>query len=390
MRRILVCLGITFVMATAAPAWSDAAVDASFVNVSDGQVVAESVSLQAKGSSPAGVAKVVMTIDGVTVASVAPSSKKTEVPISFGWNTRTAPSGGVSRNGRYTVVVQAVDKDGSSDSAKVGVVVDNTPVQPSGLQASISHDQIKVSWSRNPEPDITGYVLERDSGGGFAKLAETDGTSFVDWAEPGHHTYRVIALRSGASGNKASSPSAPVSITVDDEPAPSASPGGTGGYDRTPGTTPTGGTTGGFPKRSATTARGNSGSGNKLSVGVDGFAAAGLPSGVALPGTTGLPSLPSAPAADDALGWGTYEEELPYDLPRGGVPLSAQVQNVAARAPFRVIPPDGMRWLAAGMWLLVAAALSAFAASRMEPEAPESSRGPTKDETNRGTRARLA
>jgi hypothetical protein len=56
--------------------------------------------------------------------------------------------------------------------------------------------------------------------------------------------------------------------------------------------------------------------------------------------------------------WGSFEENLPYNL-EGGFEVEEALgspRRVAALSPYRAIPPDGLRWVAAGLWLIVTAA----------------------------------
>jgi len=80
-------------------------------------------------------------------------------------------------------------------------------------------------------------------------------------------------------------------------------------------------------------------------------------------GSSSAPSIPGATLED-----GTFEEVLPYALENSDGTLVNDPGN-----PFRpafvngltIIPPDALRWVAAGLWLIVTAALLKFLERRV-------------------------
>jgi hypothetical protein len=356
-------------------------VSVSLGGVGDGQIVDGTIGLRGSASASTGVDSIELSIDGVVVASARPSGIRTDTDLPYTWDTAiSTASGALAANGSYTVRVSASANGGGSDSATASVRVDNPASTPTGVATSASGGTVTVSWNSNPEPDITGYRVERDGGGGYSSVGEVNGTVFSEDVSPGNYTYRVTALRASPSqGQRASAPSGGAAVAI---AAPASSGSGSGS---------TGGGSGGHGNGSGS-GSGNGGGGNGMNFGFgnstvkggnsakahlgfrsDPYSARGrsigsqgLPfsGGLSLGFPGGLGGLPPMPVTEPE--WGTYQEELPYDLPSGGVPLSAEAQNIAARSSsWTVIPPDGLRWVAAGLLFLVTAAICRFGAVKL-------------------------
>ena len=383
MKRLLTLAATLSLMVLLVPtAHAQAAISVSITGIASGSTVEGTVYVGARASSTEGVNSLQILINGVTVASTSPSGIRQNAEVGYNWNTaQSVNGGGLAQNGTYTVRVVGVSNGGARDEAAATINVNNPASTPSGVNASTSGTTSSVSWNPNPEPDILRYRVERDSGSGFNTVAETEGTSFSEELSPGTHTYRVTAIRfSPAGGSRASAPSSAASVSVD-APAGSGSSGGsyTGGSGGN-----TSGGNGGVANPfgpGATVKKGGfvnpfGGSGGIVTkkkgafyIGGKRIAIGGLPTGfLRLPGMGGgLPQLPQG----EGVKWGSYEAELPYDVPSGSGPLGSEVTNIAARSPWRVIPPDGLRWLAAGLLAIVAAALAHFLAGRIEDEPSE-------------------
>ena len=84
---------------------------------------------------------------------------------------------------------------------------------------------------------------------------------------------------------------------------------------------------------------------------------------ISLPGSIGLPNLPGA---GDSFEWGTYKERLPYSLPQGGIPLDVASPRLAALSTTKVIPLDALRWVGAGVLMIVLAMFLQFFGWRSE------------------------
>lgn len=102
------------------------------------------------------------------------------------------------------------------------------------LVADVSPDGVRLTWNRAPEPDISGYRVERtDAAGKTSQLADLDqgATNLADGAAPGAYTYRVVTIRpSGRSGTHETSATVDVSVP-EPEPTPPPASGGNGGGD---------------------------------------------------------------------------------------------------------------------------------------------------------------
>lgn len=382
MKRLLTIGAVVAVLAVIAPpAQAQAGISVSMSGIAGGSTVEGTVYIGARASSTEGVDSLQIAINGVTVASTSPSGIRQNAETGYNWDTsHVINSSRLSQNGTYTVRVLGVSNGGARDEATATIYVNNPASTPSGVTASTSGTTSSVSWNANPEPDILRYRVERDSGSGFNTVSETQNTSFAEELSPGTHTYRVTAIRfSPSGGSRASAPSGGASVSID---APASSGGG--GGSSSGGGSGSGNTSGGSggvsnPFGPGTTVKKGGwvnpfgGSGGIVTkkkgafyIGGKRIAISGLPTGfLRLPGMGGgLPQLPQG----EGVKWGKYDELLPYDVPNGGAPLATEGMNIAARSPWRVIPPDGLRWLAAGILAIVAAALARFLAGRIEDD----------------------
>jgi flagellar hook assembly protein FlgD len=125
-----------------------------------------------------------------------------------------------------TLVLEAEDTTGNVARVSVTVLVDHVaPAAPQGLVATVTGDDVELTWQPNGEPDLLGYVLVRDgtpvltsgsAGGADLRELAVPGTSFLDVDRPdGTYSYQVVAL--DAAGN-ASSPSPPATALVETGP----------------------------------------------------------------------------------------------------------------------------------------------------------------------------
>ena len=380
MKRLLtIAATIAVLSILVPPAHAQAGISVSVTGVASGSTVEGVVYVGGKASSAEGVDNLQVLINGTTVASTSPSGIRQNADTGYNWDTRQSiSSSSLSQNGTYTIRVIGTSNGGARDEASATINVNNPASTPSGVTASTSGTTSSVSWNPNPEPDILRYRVERDSGSGFNTVTETEGTSFAEELSPGTHTYRVTAIRfSPAGGSRASAPSTGATVSIE---APASSGGDGGSYTGGSGSNTSGGN-GGVANPfgpGATVKKGGfvnpfGGSGGIVTkkkgafyIGGKRIALSGLPTGfLRLPGMGGgLPQLPQG----EGVKWGSYDAELPYDVPSGGAPLGSEATNIAARSPWRVIPPDGLRWLAAGLLAIVAAAMAHFLAGRIEDD----------------------
>lgn len=345
MKRLVLSACIVVLSVTAASAAPAGAVRVKLTGIERGAIIEGGVSFQAEAASPAGIKKLQIAIDDAVVASVEPSNLRQEVELPYDWATMfRRDSTELAPNGGYTIKAIAVANGDAVEEVLAKVIVDNPASIPTGLTATPGSEQVALRWDPNPEPDILGYQVERLDAGSFAIVGETTGTSFVDAVDPGDHSYRIVAVRNSAarSTGRPSLPTSEVTVSV-----AAASKDAKGNPRFGVGPAPAG-----DPARDF----GDVGGGS--------FAARGLPSGAALPGSVGLPSIPNAPGASDPR-WGAYDETLPYDIPDGGIPLSASSDREMGQT-WTLLPADGLRWVAMGCFLLAIAALLRLVARRLE------------------------
>lgn len=356
MKKTFLGLTAMFVVVFAAPAIAQTGATARVTNPSDGAVLSGSISVGGSGSATAGVKSVKLFVDNALVASTEPSNLRQNADVGYSWNTASGSGGGISRNGWYQVRVEVSANGGATDSSKINVMVDNAPQAPANFDGYVQDQTIELSWSPNPEPDITGYRVEVADAGVWRVASEVATTSYTATLQPGTYQFRVSALRSSpvSANGHASAPSAATTLTIQ---APASSGGGSGLVN---------GGRGG---------RGAVGGGDRRIYGRDGSAstrdvkdtarafAGGISFGsISLPGQAGLPSLPGTQPFE----WGTYKERLPYSLPEGGVPLDAAPARLAAMSTTRIIPMDALRWVGAGTLMLVVALMLQFVGWRAE------------------------
>lgn len=345
MRRAMVVAFACLVMAPAAAfAAPGDTVTIEVRGIQRGAVVEGTVPFEVEAASAAGIRRLEVSVGDTTVANVQPENLRQRVSARYEWaTTMIAGSSELAPNGEYVVRARAVANGGASKDVSLRVLVDNPAGVPTGLNVSTSSGSVLLEWAPNPEPDILGYEVQRGDGTTFAPVAHSEATAFEDPVEPGTYSYRVVAIRHSAarSTGRPSLPSGPVEVTLAAEAGAGDGPGRNAGAD-------------GVPSRERD-ARG-------FEVGDSGFAPRGLPGGVSLPGRVGAVGLPELP---EAVEWGTFDKKLPYDIPEGGIPLSASADE-AAGAPWDAIPPDAMRWIGAGALLLLIAAALLVTARRIE------------------------
>ena len=313
------------------------AVEVELKGVQGGSVVEGTLDLSATASSAAGIKRVQIAINDQVVQDAEPSGIKQSAELSYGWVTPLqVDSGALASNGEYEITALAVANGGADAIAKSKVIVDNPAATPTGVVATVNEDGVALSWEPNPEPDLLGYQIERRSEDVFEVLGHTTDTSVIDPVGAGTFAYRVTAIRSSAarSTGRPSTPSAEVVVSVAGEAAGASDAEGLQGADGL-----------------------RASRGFKVSAGA--LAPQGLPPGAALPGDVGLPDVPVA-----GVPWGTYESELPYDIPKGGIPLSAK--RATSDDSWTLIPADGLRWVGAGALLVALATLLRLFAQRLD------------------------
>ena len=133
---------------------------------------------------------------------------------------------GLPEDALYTLRLEAEDVRGNVAVVESAVTIDNLPpATPTGLAASVSVADATLTWVKNTEADLLGYLLYRDgrlvNAAGPAvgdlrdyalQFAATAAARYIDKALPdGTFRYTIAAI--DRAGN-VSGPSAPVTVTL--------------------------------------------------------------------------------------------------------------------------------------------------------------------------------
>ena len=114
--------------------------------------------------------------------------------------------------GRYTIV-WSVETSDPPDTTP--------PATPTGLTARVTDGDVELTWDANAEDDLAGYIVQRDSGGGFTDLGPAATATYIDPAVPsGPLAYRIVAI--DEVGNR-SAGSNVASVEIDGPPVSRAS-----------------------------------------------------------------------------------------------------------------------------------------------------------------------
>ncbi|MGH9164564.1 MAG: hypothetical protein ACRDZW_03485, partial [Acidimicrobiales bacterium] len=233
---------------------------AATVRMPDGRLKSISLSVTPAGGGAA--------VNGGPVAGNDAATKDVSFPV-------TLPL-----NGRYTARITATGNDSllnvgrdSTVSATRDFAVVAPPAAPRGVKTAVNADTraVTITWTKNTEPDLLFYLVQRSKGGGeFVLSARTEEATVVDPTPSeggGEYTYQVVAVRKGATDGEGvnSNPSSASPVTVPDPPAPpTTAPPPAAPGDTTPTTAATAGEappiTSGGPSTTVTTlAAGNPG-----------------------------------------------------------------------------------------------------------------------------------
>jgi hypothetical protein len=338
MKRLAATLGAAVILGLASAPAASAQEGDDFVKIelqspSEG-VYSGLVSLQGRASSAAGIKRAELFVDNYVVAVEEPNDYRRDVDLVFDWDSRFVPElDESSPNGRYEVGMRAVaNGERHSKEESIKITIDNSPETPTRFRADADGAAVSLSWVRNPEPDILYYLVQRNSGDGYVNIAKRKDPGFYEIADAGTHYYRVLAVRRSPviEGGQVSFPTRSLGIRVSSKAADDSGGGfGAGG------------------KRSAS----------------GGLAVGGLPD---LTLSSGLPVLPGAGASGpDRLG--DFSGKLPYGKMK--VPAKFRLVKGAEGAGrdrwWNVIPPDGLRWVAAGALLIVMSLQARLFAKRL-------------------------
>ena len=119
----------------------------------------------------------------------------------------TYTDGTVSAETRYTYRIKAISGARTSErSCWVHIDVPAAPVpdKPTGLEATVTHGQVTLTWDDPGDDSITGYVIlrrvrENNTGGDFSVLVADTGTAALTYTDAAvvagtTYTYRIKAI----------------------------------------------------------------------------------------------------------------------------------------------------------------------------------------------------
>lgn len=147
--------------------------------------------------------------------------------VAFSWT----PS--LPYNGNYLLTVRATGEDrpvetngAETSEASRAFAIEASPSVPKEVAVRADPDsrEVDVTWRVNPEPDILGYQVQRSvDESEWSVAGESQENFFRDTSsaqDGGLYSYRVVAIRSGASADSgvASAPSEAASTTVPSPP----------------------------------------------------------------------------------------------------------------------------------------------------------------------------
>ena len=107
----------------------------------------------------------------------------------------------------YTYRIKAINGAGTSERSRwshIDVLAAPVPDQPTGLEATATHDSVTLTWDDPGDDSITGYVIlrrvrENDTGGDFSVLVADTGSAATTYTDDtvaagATYTYRIKAI----------------------------------------------------------------------------------------------------------------------------------------------------------------------------------------------------
>ena len=113
----------------------------------------------------------------------------------------------VTASTTYTYRIKAINEHGTSERSRwvhIDTSAPPVPDKPTGLEATVSHGQVVLTWNDPQDDSITGYVILRrvrvdDQGGDFSELVANTGSAATTYtdnevAASTTYTYRIQAI----------------------------------------------------------------------------------------------------------------------------------------------------------------------------------------------------
>ena len=115
----------------------------------------------------------------------------------------------------YTYRIKAINEHGVSERSRwfhIDTPAAPVPDQPTGLEATASHDSVTLTWDDPNDASITGYVILRrtpgvDPEGQFDELVADTGTAATTYtddtvAAETRYTYRIKAINGAGTSDR--------------------------------------------------------------------------------------------------------------------------------------------------------------------------------------------
>ena len=185
---------------------------------------------------------VTASFEGHTVGSCQNSGSSSTCGPTSGWSLALS---GLDYNGPYTVaandasseslILTGVGTQTATNSASTSFSIAVKPAAPQHVTTTVNSDgSVTLTWDRNTEPDLLGYLVTGGSvGSNGADVKQPSSGSTVSWTDTGttaggSFNYEVTAIRPGADGKAgdaliASSGAVTASVPI---PAPVTTLGG--------------------------------------------------------------------------------------------------------------------------------------------------------------------
>ena len=151
------------------------------------------------------------------IPGVDPEGQFDELVADTGTAATTYTDDTVSAETRYTYRIKAINGAGTSERSRwyhINTPAAPVPDKPTGLEATVTHRQVTLTWDDPGDDSITGYMIlrrvrENDTGGDFNVLVADTGTAATTYtddtvAASTTYTYRIKAINEHGTSERSS------------------------------------------------------------------------------------------------------------------------------------------------------------------------------------------
>ena len=141
------------------------------------------------------------------IPGVDPEGQFDELVANTGTAATTYTDDTVAAETRYTYRIKAINGAGTSERSRwyhIDTPEAPVPDKPTGLEATVSHGQVTLTWDNPGDDSITGYVILRrvrvnNTGGDFDVLVADTGSAATTYTDDTvsaetRYTYRIKAI----------------------------------------------------------------------------------------------------------------------------------------------------------------------------------------------------